>query len=124
MSTTPHLETGRRGEDIAAEFLEQKGYRIAMRNFRAGKGEIDLIVWPASGDQLVFVEVKTRSGDGYGGPEEAVNKRKQRVMVRTAGEYMASIDYEWEIRFDIIAVILQNGRLLTIRHIEDAFFPR
>lgn len=124
MSTTSHLDTGRRGEDIAAEFLEQKGYRIAVRNFRAGKGEIDLIVWTASGDQLVFVEVKTRSGDGFGGPEEAVNKRKQRVMVRTAGEYMDSISYEWEIRFDIVAVILQNGRLLTIRHIEDAFFPR
>lgn len=124
MSTTSHLDTGRRGEDIAAEFLEQKGYRIAVRNFRAGKGEIDLIVWTASGDQLVFVEVKTRSGDGFGGPEEAVNKRKQRVMVRTAGEYMDTIRYEWEIRFDIIAVILQNGRLLTIRHIEDAFFPR
>jgi Holliday junction resolvase-like predicted endonuclease len=45
-------------------------------------------------------------------------------MVRTAGEYMESIGYEWEVRFDIIAVILQNGRLLTVRHIEDAFFPR
>jgi len=124
MSTTTHLDTGRLGEDIAAEYLAKKGYRIAVRNFRAGKGEIDLIAWTAEGDQLVFVEVKTRSGDGYGGPEEAVNKRKQRVMVRTAGEYMESIHYEWEIRFDIIAVILQNGRLLTIRHLEDAFFPR
>jgi putative endonuclease len=122
--STDHLETGRQGEAIAVQHLEAQGYRIAARNFRAGKGEIDIIAWTADGSTLVFVEVKTRSGDGFGGPEEAVNKHKQRIMVRTAGEYMESIGYEWEVRFDIIAVILQNGRLLTVRHIEDAFFPR
>ncbi len=117
-----HLETGKKGESIAASFLEQKGWRIAERNFRAGRGEIDLIAW-VDERLLVFVEVKTRSGDGFGGPEEAVDGRKQDMLARTAGIYMEQIDYDWEIRFDIVAVLLRNGELVEIRHIEDAFFP-
>ncbi len=117
-----HLETGQRGEHIAAEFLEKKGWRIAERNYRAGRGEIDLIAW-ANERLLVFVEVKTRSGDGFGGPEGAVDARKQDLLARTAGIYMEQIDYDWEIRFDIVAVLLKGETLLEIRHVEDAFFP-
>jgi putative endonuclease len=125
MNTPPaHIETGRYGEALAAAHLEAKGYRIAERNYRAGRGEIDLIAWTPDGGQLVFVEVKTRSGDGFGGPEEAVNRDKQRILVRCAGAYMTAIGYAWEVRFDIVAVVLQNGRLVALRHIEDAFFPR
>ena len=120
MST--HLDTGKRGEALAAEFLERKGWRIAERNWRAGRGEIDLIAWAREG-LLVFVEVKTRSGDHYGGPEEAVDARKQDMLARTAGVYMEEIDYEWEIRFDIVAVLLNGDKVLEIRHVEDAFFP-
>ncbi|MCB0528311.1 MAG: YraN family protein [Saprospiraceae bacterium] len=117
-----HIDTGKRGEQIAAEYLEQKGWRIAERNFRAGRGEIDLIAW-AGERLLVFVEVKTRSGDGFGGPEEAVDARKQDILARTAGIYMEQIDYDWEIRFDIIAVLLKGDKITAIRHAEDAFFP-
>jgi putative endonuclease len=117
-----HLDTGKRGEQIAAEFLARKGWRIAERNWRAGRGEIDLIAW-ANEKLLVFVEVKTRAGDGFGGPEEAVNARKQDIMARTAGAYMESVGYDWEIRFDIVAVLLKDGKVLEIRHVEDAFFP-
>ncbi|MBC7774074.1 MAG: YraN family protein [Phycisphaerae bacterium] len=119
-----HLETGILGENAAAEFLEQQGWRIAERNWRSGRGEVDIIAWSEE-EILVFVEVKTRSGEGsgYGSPEESVDAKKQDQLVRAAGAYMESIDYEWEIRFDVVAVILKDGKVLEIRHVEDAFFP-
>ena len=119
MTTT---EIGRRGEALAVEFLLKKGYRVVALNFRAGRGEIDIIAW-ANERLLVFVEVKTRAGEGFGGPEDAVGAKKQDLMARTAGIYMEQIDYDWEIRFDIIAILLKNEQVLEIRHIEDAFFP-
>ncbi len=117
-----HLETGRRGEAIAVEYLLQKGYRVAALNFRSGRGEIDIIAWEHD-RLLVFVEVKTRASEGFGGPEGAVGAKKQNMMARTAGIYMEQIDYDWEIRFDIVAVLLKNDQVLEIRHVEDAFFP-
>lgn len=117
-----NLDTGQRGEFLATEFLERKGWRIAERNWRAGRGEIDVIAW-AHDRLLVFVEVKTRASDGFGGPEEAVNARKQDIMARTAGIYMEHIGYDWEIRFDIVAILLKGDKVLEIRHVEDAFFP-
>jgi putative endonuclease len=121
---TPHLVTGQYGETIAADYLTAKGWRIAARNWREGRSEIDIIAWTPE-DILVFVEVKTRTGEGqgYGGPEEAVDARKQDQMMRAAGSYMESIDYGWEIRFDVLAVILGKGKVAEIRHVEDAFFP-
>ena len=118
----PHLEKGKAGEALAAAFLEKKGWRIAEQNWRGGRGEIDIIAWE-SAQLLVFVEVKTRSGEAFGGPEGAMNARKQHLLAYTAGLYMESIDYEWEIRFDVVAVILHQGVLLDLRHIEDVFFP-
>lgn len=117
-----HLDTGRHGEQIAVEFLQNKGWRIAERNWRLGRGEIDVIAWPHD-RLLVFVEVKTRAGDGFGGPEGAVDARKQDLLARTAGAYMERIGYDWEIRFDIVAVLLKGDKVLEIRHVEDAFFP-
>lgn len=117
-----HLETGLLGENAAAAFLEQKGWRIVERNWRYGRGEIDIIAW-ADEKLLVFVEVKTRSDEGFGGPEEAVDAKKQALLARTAGCYMESIGYDWEIRFDIVAIISIRGKIVEMRHIEDAFFP-
>ncbi|MEO6038420.1 MAG: YraN family protein [Saprospiraceae bacterium] len=116
-----HTETGKRGEALAAEYLAQKGWRLVEYNYRSGRGEIDIIAW-AHDKLLVFVEVKTRSGDGFGGPEDAVNLRKQDLLARTAGRYMEQIGYDWEIRFDIIAIIMRGDFVLEIRHVEDAFF--
>ncbi len=118
-----HIDTGRQGERLAAELLESKGYRVAARNFRSGRGEIDLIAWSPE-NILVFVEVKTRAYDSFGGPEGAVVSKKMDLMARAAGVYMESIGYEWEIRFDVIGVVLRNGELREIRHTEDAFWPR
>ena len=69
-----HLTTGQTGEDLAAAFLTEKGMRVVERNFRCAAGEIDLIC--RSGELLIFVEVKTRSGTVFGTPGEAVNRAK------------------------------------------------
>lgn len=124
MEKARHIQTGRLGEDAAAEFLEKQGWRIAERNWRSGRFEVDIIAWTAE-EILVFVEVKTRSGDhfGYGSPEASIDAKKQDMLARAAGTYMESIDYEWEIRFDVVAVLLKNGKVLEIRHLEDSFFP-
>ncbi|MBL7774768.1 MAG: YraN family protein [Saprospiraceae bacterium] len=116
-----HIETGKTGEAIAARYLQEKGYRIVRQNFRSGKGEVDLIAWSPQGC-LVFIEVKTRALDGFGGPEEAVDRKKQDLIARTAGAFMAQIGHEGELRFDIISVLLERGAAKSIRHAEDAFF--
>jgi len=120
--TAAHIETGRLGEAAAVTYLEGKGWRVAERNWRAGRGEVDIIAW-AHEQLLVFVEVKARSGDGFGGPEDAVNAKKQDLLARTAGLYMEHIGYDWEIRFDIVAVLMRGDVVREIRHVEDAFFP-
>ena len=123
MTSLPtHLEKGKQGEDIAAAFLQKKGWRIAERNWRGNRGEIDIIAWDPD-NILVFVEVKTRANESFGGPEGAITARKQKRLAHTAGLYMESIGYDWEIRFDVMAVIIRHGRLLDLRHVEDAFFP-
>lgn len=116
-----HLETGKLGEMIATEFLEQKGWQIAARNWRSGRAELDIIAWPHD-KLLVFVEVKTRSSEDFGGPEAAITAQKQHLMLRAAGAYMETIGYDWEVRFDTIAILLRHEKVLEIRHIEDVFF--
>lgn len=115
-------DIGATGEQIAADFLSKKGYQIVERNYRAGRGEIDIIAW-AHERLLVFVEVKTRNSELFGGPEGAVTAAKQNRLLRTAGFYMESIGYDWEIRFDVVAILLDRQSLREVRHLEDAFFP-
>lgn len=119
-----HLQTGVLGENAATDWLEKKGWRIAERNWRGGRGEIDIIAW-AEERLLVFVEVKTRSGEGsgFGGPEESISAAKQALLLRTAGLYMEKISYDWEVRFDVITVFVKGGNILKVKHIEDAFYP-
>lgn len=117
-----HIDTGKLGEDFAVQHLLTKGYRIAARNYCAGRAEIDIIAWE-NDRLLVFVEVKTRSSELFGGPEGAVTRKKQAATARAAGAYMESIGYDWAVRFDTIAVVLERGKLRQLRHIEDSFFP-
>lgn len=118
-----HNETGKQGEQIALEYLQQKGWTIAARNYRSGKGEIDLIAW-ANPELLVFIEVKTRTSNAFGPPEISVDEKKADLMARLANRYMAEIGYEWAVRFDIIAITLphQDAGAAAIRHLEDVFF--
>jgi len=114
-------QVGKKGEKIAAEFLEKLGYKILERNFRAGRGEIDLII--CNKTSLVFVEVKARMRGGYGLPEERVDLRKQRQIGRVAQLYLQTIESKLELdcRFDVVAVDL-NAAEPVIRHIENAFW--
>lgn len=115
-----HVETGRLGEHLAVEYLGRKNYQIIERNWRFGRSEIDIIA--IQGNILVFVEVKTRSYDHFGKPEEFVNSKKETMICDGAAAYMREKAYSWEFRFDIIAVLL-TGEQPEIKHFEDAFFP-
>jgi putative endonuclease len=114
-----HLETGRRGEQRAASFLESLGFRVIATNYRFRKAEIDLIVTKEK--LLVFVEVKTRSGTAYGLPEAAVNTRKASLIVSAAENYILENDWPHDIRFDIVSVLF-TGNDTEIEHLEDAFY--
>ena len=113
-----HNKTGQVGEKIAARFLSQKGYIILVRNYRYKRAEVDLIA--QINNLLVFVEVKTRSTDIHGYPEEFVSRRKIALFQEAAEEYICQINWQHDIRFDIIAVTNIQGEY-TCHHIEDAF---
>ncbi|MBL7828408.1 MAG: YraN family protein [Saprospiraceae bacterium] len=115
------IQFGASGEDLAVQFLENKGWDIIERNWRCHFGELDIVAWDEL-RTLVFVEVKTRSSEQFGGPEGAVGKTKQSKLLRAAAAYMQSVGYEWIIRFDVIAIVFAKDKEVEIRHYEDAFF--
>lgn len=112
---TSKMQTGSDGEKAAAEYLVSNGYEVVERNYRHGRGEIDLIV--KKKNWLVFVEVKTRSGNAFGFPEEFVDKYKEQNILSVAEEYMFRTDWQGNVRYDIIAILNHE-----IRHFEDAFY--
>jgi putative endonuclease len=100
--------------------LQGHGFAIVARNYRGRNGgvEVDLIGW--EGTALVFVEVKTRSKDDFGKPEEAVDTEKQVRLIRAAGEYIHRRGVAWkDVRFDVVSVLCGEPPALT--HIQDAF---
>ncbi|MCK4569595.1 MAG: YraN family protein [Bacteroidales bacterium] len=115
-----HNELGERGEKHACEYLIKKGFSIREKNWRHNKDEVDLIA--LHNEYLVIIEVKTRSNLYFGEPQIFVNKKKQAFMIRAANAYILKNDIHLETRFDIISVILSGDRL-SIKHIEDAFYP-
>jgi putative endonuclease len=115
----PHA-LGRLGEARAHSFLVERGWSIEARNYRFGRREVDLVA--RRGNLVVFVEVKTRAGDGFGAPEEAVTRLKRREIEIVAREYLwrhrlSDVD----VRFDVLAVTV--GRGVRIEHLEDAWRP-
>jgi len=114
-----HNELGELGEDLAVEELEKNGYEIMERNWRYKKAEIDIIA--RKNGILAIVEVKTRSSDYFGDPQDFVNSKKIKMLVEAVNEYVNSKDLDIEVRFDIIAII-SNQNKLTLEHLEDAFF--
>jgi len=113
-------ELGKSGEELAAETLRRRGYTIVDRNYRCRCGELDIIA--RLGDTLVFIEVKTRSSDRYGLPEEAVTPRKQRQMVRTAQYYLAERGLgDCLCRFDVVSVVVGKNGPARIEIIAEAF---
>ncbi len=116
----PRQGLGKTGERLAAEALKQRGYSILEQNFRCTLGEIDLIM--EDEHDLIFVEVKTRRGQAYGRPEEAVTQRKQEKLIQVATYYLdlhACSERAW--RIDVVAVQLSTtGKLEEIRVYQNA----
>jgi putative endonuclease len=112
-------QVGNWGEQIALEYLQQQGYQLVSQKYRFGKGEIDLVV--QKDDLLVFVEVKLRKNADFGNPETFVSAKQKKRIKATAESYL--IDNQWnkDIRFDIIAILL-NNHSPEVAHFEDAFF--
>ncbi|MDN3695589.1 YraN family protein [Chryseobacterium tructae] len=114
-----HNDFGKIAEDLAADYLQNNGYKVLVRNFRFQKAEIDII---AEKDKfIIIVEVKARSTDAFMLPQEAVTKTKIRSIVSAANHYMEEFNKQNEVRFDIISVLPDENRNLTIDHISDAF---
>jgi len=114
-----HNDLGELGEELAVEELEKNGYEIVERNWRYKKAEIDIIA--RKNDVLAIVEVKTRSSDYIGNPQDFVSPKKIKLLVEAVNDYVISKDLDVEVRFDIIAII-KNENILTLEHLEDAFF--
>jgi putative endonuclease len=93
---------GNRGEDLAAEALTAKGLRVIQRQYKNQFGEIDLIC--QDGDEIVFVEVKSRESDSYGYPEDAVTPNKIRHILMVSEGYLASLPQERPWRIDVVAI--------------------
>lgn len=111
--------TGKKGEDLAAAYLAETGYRIIERNYRCCFGEIDIVAW--EGDTLVFAEVKSRRTEAYGAPQLAVGREKQDKISRIALNYLSEKHLRHHpARFDVVAVkLLPAGT--SIELIRDAF---
>jgi len=117
-----NLELGARGETLAYWYLRQAGYTVVARNWRArsGGGELDLVGW--EGPTLVFVEVKSRTSQAAGPPEEAVTSNKQKRIIKGAKEYLRQLKRKpLSCRFDVVSVSLHPAKGLEVRLIKDAF---
>ena len=116
------IDRGQKGEAIARKWVEKHlGMKVLEMNFRSPRGEIDLVGW--DGSAFVFVEVKTRSGNTCGLPEEAVDRRKQERIRKVAEWYLVQKGYnphEVPVRFDVIAVKMEKGKP-EISYYRDAF---
>lgn len=111
-----HNLLGHKGERMAMEYLLKEGYEILETNWRFQKKEIDIIA--RKENLFVIIEVKTRSNTYFSTPEESVTLSKQRFLIEAANEYMQQLDFEAEVRFDIISIVNK-----TLNHIQEAFIP-
>lgn len=117
---------GDRGESIAADHLEAKGYTIMDANYRFERNEVDLVCFDPDArkgrGELVFVEVKTRSSLAFGMPEEAVDEKKQSRIIRVAKAYLYERNLEGSpSRFDVVAIVLNQDETPQVTHYTDAF---
>ncbi len=113
-----HNDLGKEGEKLAVAFLIKNGYTIRETNYRFHKAEVDIIA--QKGDVLAIVEVKTRSTDYFGDPQDFVKPKKIKLLVDAIDNYVTSRDLDVEVRFDIIGII-KNVQGVRLEHLEDAF---
>ena len=114
-----HNEFGKIAEDLAVDFLVKAEYKILARNFRYLKAEIDIIA--EKQNQIIIIEVKARNTDAFLEPQEAVNKKKIKLLISAAYYFVEENNINKEVRFDIISVLPNHQKTLEINHIIDAF---
>lgn len=113
-------EIGRQGEEYAARYLARIGYRIVGNNYRAKRGEIDLVA--VDGEELVFVEVRFRSSIEFGTPAETVDWRKRRRLIGAARDYLARAGrIDAPCRFDVIGLTAAGEGAVEVEHHKNAF---
>jgi putative endonuclease len=111
---------GRRGEDLAVEYLQRRGFVVLSRNWRCRDGELDVVA--VDQKRLVVCEIKTRSGTAFGEPAEAVTRNKAARIRRVTQAWLTEHQVRWcEIRFDVVAVLAPPGGPVTMQHYESAF---
>lgn len=115
-----HNKLGKIGEELAVKFLVAKGYNILEKSWRFNHKEVDIIA--RDNQTLVFVEVKTRTGNYWGNPEEFVTKQKQKFLISAAEEYIMKSDFNGESRFDIISIVVGEAEP-EMEHIVEAYYP-
>jgi len=114
-----HNELGKKGEQLAVDFLLKKGYKILERNYRFDKAEVDIIA--KTKDTLAVIEVKTRSTVNFGDPQDFVKPKQTQNLVKAVDQYININNLDVEVRFDIIAIV-PEGPTFNIEHLEDAFY--
>ena len=115
-----HLRRGELGERAAKQHLCKLGLKFLTANFRSDRGEVDLVF--RDDDCLVFAEVKTRSSEDWSRPAAAVDARKRRLLSQTALDYLRLLKKpQVKIRFDIVEVLLADGKVREVRHLPNAF---
>ncbi|MEO8398193.1 MAG: YraN family protein [Ignavibacteriaceae bacterium] len=114
---------GDEGEELAAELLQNKSYEIVERNYRFGKGEIDIIAKSPDKKFLIFVEVKSRKNLEFGEPEYAITKNKMSQLRKIASAYIyeKEINEDVDFRFDVVAILFRQKQKPLIEHYENAF---
>lgn len=114
-----HNELGKKGEQLAVDYLLKNNYTIIERNFRFDKAEVDIIAQKK--DTLAIIEVKTRSTSEFGDPQDFVKPKQIQRLVKAVDEYVTENDLDVDIRFDIIAIV-KTGKAYDIEHLENAFY--
>ena len=114
-----HNDFGNLAENLAADFLNKKNYKILIRNFRYQRAEVDIIA--EFEDLIVVIEVRARSYNALIEPQEAVTKKKIKAILLCSDFFMKENQIDKEVRFDIITVVPNESGKLEINHIEDAF---
>ncbi len=119
LTMAEHNELGKIGEELAVDFLTDKGYQILETNWIFQKAEVDIIA--QKGNVLAVVEVKTRSSIDFGSPQDFVKPKKIKLLVKAINEYVIANDLDVDVRFDIIA-IHAKAKEFEIEHLEEAFY--
>lgn len=114
-----HNELGKKGEQLAVDYLLKNNYEVIERNYRFDKAEVDIIA--KKNETLAIIEVKTRSTSDFGNPQDFVKPKQIQRLVKAVDEYVTENDLDVEIRFDIIAIV-KTGKSYDIEHLKNAFY--